>query len=85
MIKLEFKQQGSAYVAQYVSFGAATIEMERTGAGQITVSANLQGMQPVVIATLEGTENNVIFNVAGPSGCEVTIESASEVTAANML
>lgn len=85
MEQLEFQQQDGAYKCQYTSHGSATIEMERTGAGQITISANLQGMQPVVIATLEGTENNVIFLAAIPEGCEVVIESASEVTAANML
>lgn len=85
MTELEFKQEGSGYVARYTSWGAATVELERTAAGSVAVSANLQGMEPVVVETFDEAGQAVIFLAAIPAGCEVTITSASEVTAANIL
>ena len=85
MTTLEFTQEGSGYVARYTSWGAATVELERTAAGSVTVSANLEGMQPVVVETFDEAGEAVIFNAAIPAGVEVTITSASEVAAANML
>lgn len=80
MTTLEFTQEGSGYVARYVSWGAATVQLERTGAGTVTVSANFPGWEGVEISVLDADSNGVIFNAAIPSGLEVTIESASEVT-----
>lgn len=80
METLEFTQQGSVWQAKYVSWGAATVQLERTGAGTVTVSANFPGWEGVEISVLDADSNGVIFNAAIPSGLEVTIESASEVT-----
>ena len=80
METLEFTQQGSVWQAKYVSWGAATVQLERTGAGTVTVSANFPGWEGVEISVLDADSNGVIFNAAIPSGIEVTIESASEVT-----
>lgn len=80
MTTLEFTQEGSGYVARYVSWGAATVQLERTGAGTVIVSANFPGWERVEISVLDADSNGVIFNAAIPSGLEVTIESASEVT-----
>lgn len=85
MVTLEFTQEGSGYVARYVSWGAAVVQLERAAAGAVSVSANLPGMEAVQIESFDDARQNVIFNAAVPSGVEVTIESATEVTAANML
>lgn len=85
MITLQFKQDGGTYKATYISWGAATVQLERSGTGAVTVYANLPDMEAVAVSEIEGAEASVIFNAAIPAGVEVTIESGSEVTAAKML
>jgi hypothetical protein len=81
------KNSENRYEAQFVSEGAVTIQMERSGSGYINVYANLDGMDKKFIGGY-GSYNggsNEVFTVDVPSGITVTIESLQEVVSAKML
>lgn len=85
--QLSFSKDGNIWRAKYTSKGDAVVQLSRKGVGKVVVYCNIAGMPPVPVCTFTEYEAGqyVIFNAAVPAGCEVTIESASEVTAANML
>lgn len=77
---LKFNKEGDAYVAKFTSEGACVIQLEREKPSLVAVSANLDGMNPVPVASFQNPYTaNAIFNVNLPEGVEVTIKSVSEV------
>lgn len=84
--KLAFKADGNKYIAEYTSKGVATVEVERTMHGTLTVLAKLAGMEYVPVwATDSYGYAKQIVNVNFPIGVMVRIESASEVVNAKIL
>lgn len=85
--QLSFSKDGNVWRAQYTSQGDTVVQLSRKGGGKVVVYCNIEGMPTTPVHTWSDYEAGqyVIFLAAIPAGCEVTIESASEVTAANML
>lgn len=85
--QLIFSKQGNIWKGKYTSQGDTVVQLSRKSSGKVAVYCNLEGMPATPIHTWTDYDagQNVIFNAAVPSGVEVTIESATEVTAANML
>lgn len=79
MEQLTFTKQGSAYVCQLPATNAV-VEIEQASRGIVSVSANLPGLPPSVIAVYDNPYgNSVIFQVEVPEGVIVTVKSATEV------
>lgn len=82
---LTFTKQGDEWVSTFTATGAGIVEIERKKQGNCSVFANISGMNAVPIASFQNPYvKNVIFNLDIPAGIEVTIKSATEVTAAKM-
>lgn len=85
--QLNFSKDGNIWRSQYTSKGDTVVQLSRKRGGKVVVYCNIEGMPATPVHTWSDYEfgQYVIFNVAVPEGVVVTIESASEVTAANML
>lgn len=83
---LTFVKKHDTWEAKYVSTGNSVIEIERVEPSPVIISANLEGMEPVIIGKYD---NNyfpfAIFNIDVPQGIEITIITKTEVTNAKML
>lgn len=83
---LTFTKQENAWVTSFTSTGSGIVQIERTLQGNVSVSVNISGMRYVPIASFNNPYiASAIFNLDLPVGVEVTIKSATEVTAAKML
>jgi len=83
---LTFTKSNDVWVTTFVSVGNCIVEIERAKRGTCSVSANIEGMQAVPVASFHNPYMaNVIFRLNIPVGIEVTIKSATEVSAAKML
>lgn len=84
---LDFAEKDGSWVATYTSSGPAVVQMMRTERGGVSVTANLEGMDPKVIYgdTEYDAGENYILEVDVPQGVVVRIESGSKVTGAKML
>lgn len=81
---LTFTKSGEAYKASFVSGGLCTVQMKRKKMGGLTVSANISGMDAVPVISDARFSADAIFNVDVPSGLQVTVTSATEVTEAKI-
>lgn len=83
---LNFEKVGDTWMYKFVSEGAVVVEIERNSPSPVAITANLEGMDDVPVASFQnGYEANSIFEIDVPKGVEVTIKSTTEVTAAKML
>lgn len=83
---LNFEKVGDVWATKFLSEGSCVIEMERKDKGLVSVLANIDDMEAVVVTNFENPYSaNVIFEVDVPEGLEVTVRSATEVTNAKVL
>lgn len=79
---LTFTKQNGEWVAK-TSDGPGIVQLARTEQGIVSVSANISGMEAVPIAAFNNPyKADVIFYLDVPAGIDVTIKSATDVTAA---
>lgn len=82
---LTFEKVGGVYAAKFASQGACVIEIERDEQSPVSVSANIDGMAEVPIASFNNPYvSSVIFNLDIPAGINITIKSTTEVVSAKM-
>lgn len=81
---LTFTKSDRVYKATFVSGGLCTVQMKRKTIGNITVSANINGMDAVPVSNQMYYNSDVIFNIDVPSGLQVTVTSDAEVTDAKI-
>lgn len=82
---LTFTKVNNEWVSTFTSSGACVIQLERNEKSPVSVSANLEGMKPVVVASFSNPYvDSVIFSLDIASGIDVTIKSSTEVTNAKM-
>lgn len=81
---LNFKQEGSKYVYDFVSEGAVTIQVERNEKKDFTVYAFIGDLTPVPLFT-SSTFEDIIFQVDVPEGVNVRLVSWCEVVSAQMI
>lgn len=83
---LNFTQDESgSYKASFVSQGKCVVELERVKRGTVSVYANIEGMPPCQVATVDPAwQPSAAIEVDIMSGLTVTIVSGSEVLSAKM-
>ena len=82
---LTFTKVNNEWVSTFTSQGACVIELERDVQSPVSVSANIDGMRPIPIASFSNPYvDSVIFSLDIMQGIEVTIKSANEVINAKM-
>lgn len=82
---LTFTKVNNEWVSTFTSQGACVIELERDVQSPVSVSANLEGMKPVVVASFSNPYvDSVIFSLDIMEGIVVTIKSANDVINAKM-
>lgn len=85
-ITLNFEKIGDDWVYKFISDGAVVVEIERSAPSPVAITANIEGMDDVPVASFQnGYEANAIFEIDIPKGVEVTIKSTTEVVNAKML
>ena len=83
---LTFTKVNNEWVSTFTSQGACVIELERDVQSPVSVSANIDGMRPIPVASFSNPYmEDVIFSVDVPNGIEITIKSTTEVTECKML
>lgn len=83
---LTFTKVNNEWVSTFTSQGECVIQLERNDKSPVSVSANIEGMKPVVVASFSNPYvDSVIFGVDVQNGVEITIKSATEVKTAKML
>lgn len=81
---LNFKQDGSKYIYDFVSSGAVTIQVERDEKKDFTVYAFIDNLTPVPLFTTS-TFEDLIFLVDVPEGVNVRLISWCPVVSAKMI
>lgn len=80
---LEFTELNGTYVCRLDNStpnSGGVIQVVQKTRGIVSVSANIPGMPPSVVAVYDNPYgNSVIFQLDLPSGVEVTIKSGTEV------
>lgn len=81
-IVFQKNENEKTWESEFVSSGPAIVEIERTDGSPLSISANIPGMNPVILYVIHSQD--AIFRLDVPSGIEVSIRSWSEVKSAKM-
>lgn len=89
---LQFTKDGDNYKSSFVSSGTTVVQLEReykveNNAGQLTVYAYIDGMNPVPVRNWTSYEasRNMIFQIDIPSGVTIEIVSSCNVINASII
>lgn len=84
--KLNFRKEENSYIANFTSSGSCVIQMYIDKRCQVSVYANIDGMNPVLLNNIVNPlSEDIIFACDIASGIEVTIKTTMEVKDAKML
>ena len=77
---------GDKWATKFTSQGSCVIEMERTEQSEISVTASIDGLADVPVASFQNPFGaNAIFEIDVAEGIDVTIKSTTEVLRARIL
>lgn len=84
---INFEKIGNEWEASWTSTGEAVMQLERKSAdGLVVVEANVEGMEPVVVAQLSnGYGRGIIAALKVAEGLKVTVRCATEIVAGKLI